>query len=338
VISVKKILALSIWVFVATHGLATSGDYNRASLLAVKTLPEERFSVDLNEMSGDPSFELRLEGLLQRLQSDPSSEAKVQLTNELEHLARLQDFNALSLNEAQRRAAKALTDVVFEHKLGRSLPVTLKVEIVRLLDERFMLPEEHEILNSWLEIKRRKSIKEVPVSVDSELTEPQGAVEGFKNRLSEALLTPEGERDTLIKFWNATEETFNQLEKECGELSRCASDAEKVIGELGQTNEADSTTVNKLKAILALRLASDETLQDLNQRADIDLNAAPALAAVSSPKDLAKEAESLWQRAQEVWNNPQHLQVFVLIFAGFLAFALLQLRRARRETPDSDKI
>jgi hypothetical protein len=320
------------------QGFAGSGEYNRASLKPTFLVPEDRFSVDLNEMSGDPSFELRLVGLLQKLQKDSSYEVKIQLTNELERLARLQDFNAIAPNEAQRRAAKALTDVVFEHKLGRALPNAVKIEIARLLDERFMLVEEHEILNSSLEIKRRQAMKNEPVSPDSEVRESQVAVEGFKERLSEALLAPESERDTMIKFWNATEETFNQLEKECGEISRCREEADQGLNELARTNEADATTVTKLKAILVLRSASDQALQELNQRADIDLNATPMLAAVSSPKDLAKDAQGAWQKLRTAWGNPQHQEVFVLVSAGFLVFALLQLRRTRRETPDSDKI
>jgi len=261
-------LKQSLWILYIVISIPALGwdTYNSASLETVSAAGgHENFHVDLNWLSGDPTTEKRVLDYLAALtapEEEKKFDAMTGLTSEVERIARSQINGVINENEVERRSARAILDLVLKHPSVATIENLTRARLGQLLEDAFALPEEHAIYSADLELHRRKSKAIMPgVAI-----EPEKAVANFRQKISESFLVPRSQRSNALRFWNVTEETFNQLQRDCGQLARCAVYFENEVAALLSTGRITSTTANRLRGIFELRQASLSTVSELSTR------------------------------------------------------------------------
>lgn len=235
---------------------------------------------------GDQSKASELAQILLVLEKQVGSDnypASYRLVNLIEEITRGNVADFFNQNEFQRKAAEGLLNLTLRSSVGERLPSSMKVELRAMVKSRFSTAQEHLMAASILELKRRKELAASGwTNVSPEMitwsSSPRetsdgqidSALQNFEENLVESLSLHPSQRNTFLRFWNATELAFNQFQMECSRPAACQTKFETFLGQLRDRGQIDRETEGKLVAIYEARAATESQLLFLNKEREIE--------------------------------------------------------------------
>ena len=228
--------------------------------------------------------------------------ASYHLVNLIESIARDNVTDFYNQNEYQRKAAEGLLDLTLESAAGQRIPASVKEELRAMVQSRFNSPQEHLMAASILELKRRKALAEsgwkavAPQMIHwaDDGMAPKSAVEldqaqlVFEQNLTENLSVHPSQRNTFLRFWNVTEQSFNQFQMDCPKPAACRPKFEELLTLMRTREQIDSDTRLKLVAIYDARAASDSQLRFLNREEGVEKARAEQLSTIAANAEVDK--------------------------------------------------